>query len=259
MDEYIKIYDTLDKHLVVDFTTNGGGIGDFIKYFTFLLSLCINHNIKFHYIRTNNLDKYILLKYPQFFIQKSSIINKNVIKNINDISKIIPNTYNIVRMHTCHGGGGITKSKNIDKLNSIFYFSHDVKTKIADTYISIHLRFGDKHLETDSKYICCKHDSRSFNEEKLYKCIENNKDKKIAFFCDNKVYKLKLKEKYPRLIITDYEIGHTALRNTTEQQTLDAVREYYLLTESEHIYAASRSGFSLTAAKFNGTPLTNLY
>jgi len=47
--------------------------------------------------------------------------------------------------------------------------------------------------------------------------------------------------------INDYDY----LTNTTMQQILDAISEFYLLTNSEHIYYASMSGFSIIASKFN--------
>ena len=110
---------------------------------------------------------------------------------------------------------------------------------------------GDKFLETDKKNIKCKGDNRKYSEEKIYKFIEDNKNMNIIFFCDNNNYKLKIKKKYKNIIITDAQIGHTSLSNTTNKQILDAVTEFYLLTNSQLIYAASKSGFSNIASKFN--------
>jgi hypothetical protein len=50
-------------------------------------------------------------------------------------------------------------------------------------------------------------------------------------------------------------IGHTALRNTTSKQVLDAITEFYLLANANAIFAASESGFSIMASKFNNIPL----
>ena len=74
---------------------------------------------------------------------------------------------------------------------------------------------------------------------------------KILFFCDNNKYKLKIKNEYNNIIITDANIGHTSLLNTTEKQVLDTITEFYLLTNSQLIYAASKSGFSYMASRFN--------
>ena len=82
-------------------------------------------------------------------------------------------------------------------------------------YISIHLRLGDKFLETDKVFVLCKEDVRTYNEEKLFELIEINYNKNILFFCDNNNYKLKIKTKYDKIIITDYDIGHTSLAVST--------------------------------------------
>ena len=58
--------------------------------------------------------------------------------------------------------------------------------------------------------------------------------------------------------ITDTEIGHTSLNNTTEKQILDAITEFYLITQSTKIYAASHSGFSIVASKFKNVPCISI-
>jgi len=146
--------------------------------------------------------------------------------------------------------------------SEVFEFSDSVKLNAKNyisNYISIHLRLGDKYLETDRQYILCTNDCREYVESKLFECIESNLDKNIVFFCDNNSYRLKIKDKYKNIIITDCEIGHTGLLNTTDKQTLDAVTEFYIISRSEKIYAVSRSGFSMVASSFNNIPLINLY
>ena len=143
-------------------------------------------------------------------------------------------------------------------LNEIFYFDDIVKTNVKNilsplpiNYISIHLRLGDKFLETDKKYVLAKGDRREFFSEKLYKFIEGNNDKNIIFFCDNNSEKLKVKNKYNNIIITTSQIGHTSLSNTTNKQILDSITDFYILSNSQLIYSASNSGFSKMASKFN--------
>jgi hypothetical protein len=101
-------------------------------------------------------------------------------------------------------------------------------------------------------------DTRSFSEEKIYKFIEEHHNENIYFCCDNNSYKIKLKEKYNNIIVTNSDIGHTSLLNTTSKQVLDAITEYYILTNSKAIYAGSKSGFSVTASKFNNILLINI-
>jgi hypothetical protein len=150
-------------------------------------------------------------------------------------------------------------------IKDVFYFTDEVKINYMQlfpsditNYISIHLRLGDKFLETEYNYIQCKQDTRIFSEEKLYEVIEKNNDKNIFFCCDNNAYKLKIKEKYKHIIITNCAIGHTSLFNTLGNQVLDAVTELYILTKSDMIYGASVSGFSKVASKFNNVPYTQL-
>ena len=112
---------------------------------------------------------------------------------------------------------------------------------------------GDKYLETPQNYIGCTHDSRIFSEEKIDEFINQSKNH-IFFCCDNNSYKLKMKERYD-ILITNCNIGHTSLSNTTDSQVLDAITEFYILTNSTMIYAASYSGFSIMASKFNNIPL----
>lgn len=121
-------------------------------------------------------------------------------------------------------------------------------------YISIHVRLGDKYLETDRNFIVCPEDTRSFSEEKLYRYIEEHHTENIFFCCDNNQYKLKLKETYNNIIVTNCDIGHSSLSNTSTKQIIDAITEFYILTHSKTIYGASHSGFSLIASKFNNIP-----
>jgi hypothetical protein len=135
-------------------------------------------------------------------------------------------------------------------VNSTLLFPQDITT-----YVAIHIRLGDSLLETPREYIVCTYDKRHFSVDNLYQFIENHASESIFVCCDNHEYKVKLKEKYPFLIITNCMIGHTALCNTTPKQVLDAVTEFYLLTNANAIFAASESGFSIMASKFNNIPL----
>ena len=127
------------------------------------------------------------------------------------------------------------------------------------SYVSVHLRLGDKYLETDKSFVVVKNDERYYHEGSLFRFIEQNTHLTIVFFCDNNSYKNYLKYKYPNVIIINSNVGHTGLSNTTEEQIVDAITEFYIMSNSSHIYSASSfSGFSLMAAKFKNTPITNL-
>ena len=268
MDTYIEKYVQYKKKIIFDFKLGDGGIGDCIKYFMFTLTWCVRFNYKLYYLVNNTtIEKLLLLKYKKMYIQKEDIsdsrnINRHenvigVIENINeDINYIVfPGTfYDVINYDII----------NIN-IQDVFQFSDNVidnsirllPANITD-YISIHLRLGDKYLETDKSYIACLEDERKYNENKIFEFIEKHSTENILFFCDNNSCKLTLKSIYNNIIITNSDIGHTGLINTTENQVLDTVTEFYILTNSKLICAASPSGFSMVASKFKNTPIVHI-
>lgn len=268
MDNYLLNFDNFNKSIIYRFELGYGGIGDLTRYFMYLLTLCIKNNVKLYYFPKGNIivDKFFKIKYPEMYISEEKRGNPSLITNMDDIPYLTPNImyetipyymYNIV--------------DNIDKieysLEDVFYFTDNIKTNannflinnnIKDKYISIHLRLGDKHLETEKHYVFCTWDERIYNEDNIFKFIENNMDKTILFFCDNNGYKLKIKNKYNNVKITNFNIGHTSLPNTTEIQFFDTITEFYLLSNSDHIYKASTSGFPCMAAKFKNIEISDL-
>lgn len=244
MENYINNFKNFDKISIYDFKLGDGGIGDYLKFYMRILIKCMRNNIKFyHKINNIEIEKYIKLKYDFLYISSEEI---SKLKNVT-IEKPFHN----------YGNSNNKYDDNIH-LNEIFYFDDIVKTNVKNilsslpiNYISIHLRLGDKFLETDKKYVLCKDDTRYFSSEKLYKFIEDNNDKNIIFFCDNNSEKLKVKNKYNNIIISTSQIGHTSLSNTTNKQILDSITDFYILSNSQLIYSASYSGFSKMASKFN--------
>lgn len=265
MQHYINKYDSFDKIIVYDFKLHYGGLGDCIKFFMFILNLCIKNDIKLYYLKNDIfINNYLKLKYEKMYITLDNIINYNKIK-YTDTFCITPNVYNIISPSDLYDDFNY-KDTDIN-INEVFEFNDSVKInseKILlrlfnekdNNYISIHLRLGDTYLETEKKFINCYGDKREYNEEKLYNFIENMIlcNENILFFCDNNGYKLKIKEKYNSVMITDLNIGHTGLINTTEKPVLDTITEFYLMTNSKKIFMASKSGFPKIASKFNNIP-----
>jgi hypothetical protein len=263
MEDYISNYDTFNKKIVYIFQLGDGGIGDCIKFFVYVLELCIKYKIQLYY-QLNNIpiEKYIQLKYKKMYIQKNEITNSITI-SANDIPYITSNNYNIVTPFIFYNI--FDYNSIVMPIEDVFEFSNDViiNSQILfqennTNYISIHLRLGDRYLETDKSYVLCQDDSRLYNYENICQCIEHNKAKYIIFFCDNKNYKLSMKEKYNNIIILESKIGHTSLSNTTDEQIVDTISEFYLMTQSEKIYSASLSGFSIIASKFKNIPLISI-
>jgi hypothetical protein len=138
----------------------------------------------------------------------------------------------------------------------VFTFSPDIRSlEILKPYTSLHLRLGDKFLETPKMYVLCKNDCRVFDESRLVSYISQNSSKTLYFFCDNASYRQKIKSKFPSLQITDFPVGHTSLNSTTEEQIKGAVAEFFIMSFSEEIVAFSNSGFSKSAAMFRRVPL----
>ena len=247
MDTYINNYRFFTKAIIYDFNLGDGGIGDYIKFFMIILKDCIKNNIKIYYkINNIEIEKYIKFKYDII-----NITNNDMLKLTN---YTIKTPYDYYHIKTYKG--------NIS-LNEVFYFANDVKLNVKNiihrlptNYISIHLRMGDKFLETDKNFVLVKNDTRSYSDNHINKFIENNKNKNILFFCDNMKKKNELKKKYKNIIITHSNIGHTSLSNTTSKQFLDAITEFYILSNSQLIFGASCSGFSEMAAKFKNIKYT---
>ena len=63
------------------------------------------------------------------------------------------------------------------KVSDYFYFTDEIKTNalyqnLSENYISIHVRLGDKFLETDKANVLVKNDVRHFHEDILFDFIE---------------------------------------------------------------------------------------
>ena len=246
MDVYIKNYELFDKIVVYDFKLGDGGLGDNIKFFMFVLESCMKKKERLYYKKNNiDIENYIKLKHSKMYV------DNEMLQHLQNVKIVVPQMF--------YSSIDYNYSINI---NQVFYFTDEViiNSKLlfpndVTDYLSIHVRLGDKYLETEMKYVLCKEDVRTFSEEKIHNFIEKNYSKNILLCCDNNSYKVKLKEKYKNIIITNCDIGHSSLFNTTTKQILDAVTEFYILTNSSIIFSASNSGFSRIASKFNNIPL----
>ena len=272
MENYIRDFDNYKQAIIYDFELGKGGIADCLKYFLILLNKSIKEKKRLYYLKNNiDIEKYIKLKHDKMYIDKDSLNNlKKTMK-----CKIIKPYFLYRYLNVINESKYKDYQKKKDdikktistliKINEVFMFADSIiensnlllNSEIKN-YISLHLRLGDKFLETEKKFVLCKGDTRKFNESSLFKFIEENKDKNIIFFCDNKQYKLDLKKKYNHIVILDSEIGHTSLSNTSEKQFIDTVTEFYIMCNSDRIVCASISGFSLIASRYNNVPLSIL-
>jgi hypothetical protein len=264
MDEYMINYETFTTKIVYDFRIGYGGIGDLIKFFMHTLGLCIKYKYKLFYLVNDiHIEYFLKLKHPQLYIKKEDMgCDIRSIDTVDEIPSLHNNFFNCVTPHLFYSTLNFDYIYNIQ---DIFYFTEEVVINrgvllypSVSNYISIHLRLGDKYLETEKQFIHCLDDTRPYNEEALFKFIEENNKSTILFFCDNDSYKQNIKNKYKNIIITSCSICHTSFVNSTYKQVLDTITEFYLLVNSEKIYSASYSGFSLVASRFKNIPFISL-
>jgi hypothetical protein len=248
MENYINNFESFNENIVYNFNLGDGGIGDYIKFFIYILNSCIINNKRLYYKKNNiEIENHIKLIYDIMYI------TDDLLQELDNFTLVNPQMfYESTNIYEC----------NIN-INNVFYFSNEIITnsKIIfppniNNYISIHLRLGDKFLEIPEENIYCKEDTRFFSEEQINKTIEENMNEYILFCCDNNLFRQKIKEKYNNIIITTGKIKHTSYLTTSKKEIIDTITEFYLLTNSKKIFAASYSGFSIIASKFNNIPYT---
>ena len=253
--DYLKECDTYSKKVVFVFGKTNGGIGDLTKFFTYLLQLCIQHKIRLYYLLTGDpIDNYIKLD-SKFYITK--VEHELYLQSIYHLSDILNNVLYVVRPQLMYNVDNLYNKITIP-LHELFHFTNEVTERAAPymgEYISVHLRLGDKYLETDKQYVMVPTDERAYNETKLFEFLSS---RNVFFFCDNKSYKKRVKRMFDHIQITDFDIGHSSFVNTTNSQLIDGLAEFYLLSKSKHIYKSSYSGFSIMASKMYNSPISDL-
>jgi len=242
---------------VYNYQQGQGGMGDYLKFFMYTYQESLKCGDRCFILKNNLLlEKYIKLKDKRLYVthnQLSRMNNKKIIKPYD-----LYQYFGIANMIS-------EKDKFFIHISTLFEFSQEVldnRDKLLSPdiqdYISLHVRLGDKHLETDSSNKICKNDEREINQDKIEKCIMDNKDNNIILFCDNSDYKQNIKKKFENIIICDSQIGHTSFSSTTEKQVLDTITELYIMSESKEIIAGSLSGFSVIASRFHNIPIIHL-
>ena len=160
LNNYIQNFQRYNSIIVYDFNLGDGGIGDYLKFFMIILTYCMSNNMRF-YCKTNDIDiqKYIKLKHDILNITSAEL---SKMKNV------------CIRKPQYYYGNGVHYNYDI-QLNEIFIFDKSIELNVknvtslldSNDYISIHLRLGDKFLETDKKFVLCINDTRIYSEEKI--------------------------------------------------------------------------------------------
>jgi hypothetical protein len=245
VSDYLIECNSYTKKVVFVYGKTNGGIGDLIKYFTYLLQVCIKHKIRL-YLRGSRIDRYLKID-NRFYI--STIEHQLYLDSINHITSILDSVLYVVYPQTMYAVNNLFDSLTIP-LCDIFDFSNEVLERAAPyvgVYESLHLRLGDTFLEDTCALVI--NDERKYDEAKMFAFMQ---ERNIFFFCDNKSYKQKIKNKF-NVQMTDFDIGHT-----TDAQILDCLAEFYLLSKSTHIYKASYSGYSIMASKMYNCPISDI-
>jgi hypothetical protein len=255
MDDYLRSYKSYSKKVIYQFKLGYGGIGDCIKYFMCLLHWCIQKRCRLYYqIMYLPLENYLRLVYQDMYIHE---------KDVGGAEPFHMDTLGVADKMVCTPFDLYDVYQEFEyPIHKVFTFSQAIWYRkkeifpLQEKYVSVHIRLGDKHLETDPQFVIVKEDERPFQEEALFRWIREHRDHTLVVFCDNTTFKQYIHEVFPHVHITSAHVGHTSLLNTTDQHVIDAVTEFYILTKSESIVANCVSGFSDMAAKFNRIPIS---
>jgi hypothetical protein len=182
-------------------------------------------------------------------------ISEGNLSNVQDRSVLLSRAHHFVRPFTFYQSFTYDVLDRVP-LESIFLWSPEVRDRAKDildwpfgTFTSVHVRLGDKFLETDKRYVLCTEDQRNLDEASLRHFVLAQ-EKPFLFFCDNNSYRHMVASWSPHVTLLQCSVGHTSLSNTTETQYLDALVEMYIMSQSETIVSFTNSGFSIVASKF---------
>ena len=266
----------------------GGGIGDFIRAALSFYSLCKRYDYEYYISFEENpiLKKcFIYKKLPDEYInhdkcsikieQRDIILNEDIFINQakNNINKVIYLYSNAI---------GIEKSEYInlikeDFLNNILKPSKSVQDYIDLTYanlnitnnnyLSVHIRCGDKYIETDNKGYNSKDSRINMDDLDLYNkynnCIQKFKNDydinlPILIHSDSNLFKKKLININNEYKILDINISHISENTgaTDENSYIATIAEFYILSNANMILSPyTYSGFSHIGSFINNKKL----
>jgi len=255
MEEYLVSRTTFSKKVIFMIPYFQGGIGDIIKYFLYLIQLCIEKRLKVYFAITDlKVNKWLKLKHPELYYTPHAV---NVLQNICQLDRLDDTVDYIIQPHILYST--FSYEQLYLKGSDVFLFAPEIiersKHFCLETYRSIHIRLGDKFLEIPIELNQCITDVRTFNKDSVIDCIQKNPG--ILVFCDNLAYKQTLQKNY-QIELTPFKIGHTCLPSTSDDVILDTLTEFYILAKSQHIFISNDSGFPKMAANFYGVSFTQL-
>ena len=273
MEQFIELYTTSKKELVYIYLFENGGLADFIKFARTVMNFCWDNKIRFYIYIHHPIAKYIVFKQPE--------INFLATRSREDAMRQLESSYR--QIHKLNTTTDITSSDKMFLIPSACHdevfpsimplgisflsmmdFSSEIYQRISvppSSYVAVHLRCGDLHMECATGYAGPTTDSRKWDENRLHKLLEelHQQGKKILFFSDTRKYKKQLATKYPFLEMTDTKIGHIGLQYVKDEDIANTLVEFATIIRAETIYAASYSGFTEIASQIGGRPIVRLW
>lgn len=264
VDSYFSTILEKEKKLLFRFPLTNGGIGDMIKFFLCALDTAIKYNMRICFLKSENpITKYIIPKCEHIYITEKELAGSSIIQaqnyiQVEELVNSINNTTIVQVFSNIFYDLNMYDIANKYNISDIFTFSSDIyemreKYSIVKDYISVHIRRGDKHIESVSSVKQVPHDSRPFEQANFDNMINKlfNDNKDVMLFSDSMVFKKMMCKKFENLKCLDIKIGHTTWTNTSDEQIKNTVFEFYVLCNSTKIIANCVSGFSKIASMFN--------
>ena len=247
-----------DKLIVYQFNEHGGGgIGAFIGNMKIVYDN-INTNFKID-LQHSVLKKYFKIKDEYKYNPKIHI----------DYTIVRPSNIWPISKNDWKAFSTKTKFKPLDYFNiddTVINHLEKIKEKnnINYKYNAIHIRLGDKFMKKTKNQEWSNDDrmknwhhgtsSDNFIDTKIGKIINNNLNEKFILFSDNNEVKQKYSKKYDNLVHIPIEILHTdKIKNIKikEQDVLDNICEFLLISKAENINVILRSSFPITSYFMN--------
>lgn len=254
-------FHSFNKSWIYLFEYENGGMGDYLKFYLCALDFSWRNKRKLYLSVHHPLNQFISLKDDRFYANNIDHLPK--VHSLADCDLNSETCY-ILTVFCFYFHDDLQKIINKWKWKEIFRFSDIIVEKGNEiigeykNYISVHIRLGDKYIETDDSHKACHDEVRPFNQTALYNFLENNQSESIFLFCDNNSFKMEIKAKFPFIRITNYPIGHTSYKNSSEEIIKNCVIDFYILCHSSKIVCSSSSGFSFMASKYNNIDLSYL-
>ncbi len=266
--------------LIHKHTLGCGGIGDFIRASISFYSICKRYGHQYFIsFEGNNLlyNCFETIPIPQHI----NNLSKREIDLINGTCKFefIQPVLDVLNQGlVCELKSnlvGFESNDNINKvrqeyLNVVLKPTNHIKEAIKNiyneynlsdnNYISIHVRCGDRtmgskiskdiRVNIDSEETYKKYNGMIKYFEKIY-----SENLPIVLHSDSTVFKNKMKELNPKLIILDIDIKHIAedIGNNTPNSYISTIAEFYIISKARKIYMPDvYSGFSHIASILEG-------